>query len=69
MLPGADLALRQDAMRRAMDLVPNLPPRPHRALQREVYGSDSLAPAALEVIALTAMSAQDRRGDLVRRAE
>jgi hypothetical protein len=76
LLPKADLSVRQDAMRRAMDLVAQLPPSLTQDWQKSMFASESLGPAALEVIASAALAAgggpnqqgQGGRGDLASRA-
>ncbi len=69
LLPAADAALRQDAMRRAIDLLPSMPPTNATAWLRQVFASESLGPAALEVIALKAGSLRDAKLDVAERAQ
>lgn len=69
LLPKADLSVRQDAMRRAMELVPMLPPIVSDDWLHQVYANESLGAAALEVIATAALTGQDKRADLLRRAQ
>ena len=69
LMASADAALRQDAMRRAIDLLPSMPPSSAAAWLRQVFASDSLGPAALEVIALKAGSLRDAKLDVGERAQ
>ena len=53
---SAENALRQDAVRRAIDLLPQVPPSQASAWLKEVFANQALAPAALEILALKAVA-------------
>jgi len=69
LIASADVATRQEAMRRAIDLLPAMPPAMASDWLKQVFASDSLGPAALEVIALKAVSLRDTKLDLPQRAQ
>jgi hypothetical protein len=69
LLPEAEAKVRQDALRRAIDLLPSVPPAQASAWIKEVFASPSLAPAALEVMALKAVSLRNARLDVAQRAQ
>ncbi|MFO0826807.1 MAG: hypothetical protein U0572_01550 [Phycisphaerales bacterium] len=69
LMDKADAALRQDAMRRAIDLLPAMPPVDATKWLRQVFASESLGPAALEAIALKAGSLRDAKLDVAERAQ
>jgi hypothetical protein len=69
LLEGADGPTRQDALRRAIDLLPQMPPAQGAAWLKQVFASNALAPAALEAIALKAVGLRSGSGDNSRRAQ
>lgn len=69
LMSEADAALRQDALRRAIDLLPSMPPAEASAWLREVFSSASIAPAALEVIALKALALRNTRVEVAQRVQ
>ncbi len=69
LLDGADGPSRQDALRRAIDLLPQMPPAQGSAWLKQVFASNALAPAALEAIALKAVGLRSGGGDNSRRAQ
>ncbi|MFM9997004.1 MAG: hypothetical protein ACKVU4_14530 [Phycisphaerales bacterium] len=69
MLNGADVALRKDAMKRAIELLPSIPPAQATEWLGRVFANDALGPAALEVVALQAMTVRDRKVDAAKRAQ
>lgn len=56
LIGDAEPTLRQTAMRRAIDLLPSMPPARATAWLKQVFANQTLAPAALEIIALKAVS-------------
>jgi hypothetical protein len=68
-MSGATTGVRQDAMRRAMDLMQSVPPSHVKEWMAKVFSSDSLGPAALEIIAIKAMSMRDLKLDVEQRAQ
>ncbi len=56
LIGGAEASLRQAAMRRAIDLLPSMPPALASAWLKQIFANPTLAPAALEIIALKAVS-------------
>lgn len=69
LLEDGDAATRQDALRRAIDILPQMPPAPASAWLKRVFASGSLAPAALEAIALKSVGLRNGGGDNGRRAQ
>ncbi|HMN97052.1 MAG TPA: hypothetical protein PKC43_02780 [Phycisphaerales bacterium] len=69
LMPEAEPTARTAALRKAIDLLPGIPPGPAGAWLREVFASQSLAPAALEVIALKAVGLRDSRLGTTERAQ
>ena len=69
LIESADAGLRQDAMRRAIDLLPSMPPARASEWLNKVFANATLAPAALEIIALKAVSLRDSQLDLAQRAQ
>ena len=69
LVESADAALRQDAMRRAIDLLPSMPPSQASKWLERVFANPMLAPSALEVIALKAVSLRNSQLDLPNRAQ
>ena len=69
LIESADAALRQDAMRRAIDLLPSMPPVRASEWLKKVFANATLAPAALEIIALKAVSLRDSQLDVAQRAQ
>lgn len=69
LMEGAEDAARQDAMRRAVDLLTVVPPAAARAWIEQVFATESLAPAALEVIALKAGTLRNAQLDIAQRAQ
>ncbi len=64
LLSDAEFELRQEAMRSAIDMLPEIPPAVGTEWLTRVFESESLAPVALEVIALKGMQAQDAQAML-----
>ena len=56
LIGSADAALRLDAMRHAIDLLPSMPPSQGSVWLKEVFANPALAPAALEILALKAIA-------------
>lgn len=69
LIDGADTKLRQDALRRTIDLLPAVPPAQSSPWLRMVFASPTLAPAALEVISLKAVSLRNTSLDVAQRAQ
>lgn len=69
LMAEAEPSTRTTALRRAIDLLPEMPPGPASEWLREVFASPSLAPAALEVIALKAVGLRDSRLESTKRAQ
>jgi len=69
LMDGAKDALRQEAMRRAVDLMTAVPPAAARGWIDQVFATESLAPAALEVIALKAGTLRNAQLDIAQRAQ
>ncbi len=69
LIDQAEAALRQEAMRRAIDLLPSMPPLQASKWLHQVFASESLAPAALEIIALKAVSLRNANLDVAQRAQ
>ncbi|MCH7871924.1 MAG: hypothetical protein IID33_09520, partial [Planctomycetes bacterium] len=69
LMSGAEVELRKDAMSRAIDLLTRVPPARAREWLSKVFASESLGPAALEVVALRAMTFQDKKIDAAKRAQ
>jgi hypothetical protein len=65
----ADGPTRQDALRRAIDLLPQMPPAPGSAWLKTVFANAALAPAALEAIALKSVGLRNASLDTDRRAQ
>lgn len=65
----ADGPTRQDALRRAIDLLPQMPPAPASAWLKTVFANAALAPAALEAIALKSVGLRNASMDTDRRAQ
>jgi hypothetical protein len=56
-----ELKMRQEALREAMELLPEMPEAKAAAWLDEVFASSTIAPAALEVVALDAMNLRSGR--------
>lgn len=56
LMEAVDLKMRQEALREAMTLLPEMPEAKAAAWLDEVFASATIAPAALEVVALDAMN-------------
>lgn len=69
LLDDADFELRRSSLQRAIDLLPTIPPAPATGWLRDIFASPSLAPAALEAVALKAMSIKDQKMDVADRAQ
>lgn len=69
LMPEAEVPLRKDAMRRAIDLLPGVPPAQATEWLGKVFANEALGPAALEVVALQAMSFRDKKVDAAKRAQ
>ena len=69
LMPDADVDLRKDAMRRAIDLLTRVPPAQASHWLTKVFANDSLGPAALEVVALQAIRFRDKNIDAAKRAQ
>lgn len=69
LLDDAEGTVRQDALRRAIDLMPQMPPSQASEWLKNVFASAALAPAALEAIALKAVGLRGGGGDNGRRAQ
>ncbi|MBL9121512.1 MAG: hypothetical protein JNL80_16510 [Phycisphaerae bacterium] len=65
----AEGPIRQDALRRAIDLLPQMPPAPGSAWLKAVFANAALAPAALEAIALKSVGLRNASMDTDRRAQ
>ena len=60
-MEDADLEIRQEALREAMTLLPEVPEGQATEWIDQVFASDRIAPAALEIIALDAMTLRARK--------
>ena len=69
LLDKAKAELRQDAMKMAIDLLPQMPPAEGREWLGKVFGSATLGPAALEAITLKAVSLRDGKLEVAERAQ
>lgn len=69
LLPDAPFPVRQEAMRRAIDLLPHIPPSQATTWFSKVFANSSLGPAALEIVALKAMTIRDAKLDVQQRAQ
>lgn len=69
LMADAPFALKQDAMRRAIDLLPHMPPAQATAWFAKVFSNSALGPAALEIVALKAMTIRDAKLDVEQRAQ
>lgn len=69
LLSEADTKMRQDAMRSAIDLLPDMPPAQGSEWLKQVFASDSLGPAALEAITLKAVGLRNQGLDVGKRAQ
>jgi hypothetical protein len=69
LLSTADPALRKDAMRRAIDQLPNVPPAQAKEWLNKIFADAAMGPAALEVVALQAMTFRDKKVDAEKRAQ
>ncbi len=56
LIGSADAALRFESMKHAIDLLPEMPPSQASAWLKEVFANPALAPAALEILALKAVT-------------
>jgi len=69
MLDDAPFELRQEALRYAIDLLPDIPPAVATAWLRTVFANAAIGPAALEIVALEAMSIRNAKLDVAQRAQ
>lgn len=69
LMSSAPTELRRDAMRRAIDLLPSVPPAQATEWLSRVFANEALGPAALEIVALQAMTFRDKRVDAAKRAQ
>lgn len=69
LMSTADMTLRRDAMTRAIELLPEMPPSEGTAWLSRVFGSEALGPAAMEIVAQQALSLRERKSDAVKRAQ
>jgi hypothetical protein len=69
LIPDAPAPIRQDALRQAIDRLPKMPPKEGSAWVKEVFTRAELGPAALEVIALKAVSLGDPNVQIEDRAQ
>lgn len=69
LIGDAEPTLRQTAMRRAIDLLPAMPPARATAWLKQIFANQALAPAALEIIALKAVSLRGAALDGSNRAQ
>lgn len=69
LIESADAKLRQGAIARAIDLLPAMPPSLATAWLKQVFANEVLAPAALEIIALKAVSLGNSSLDLPQRVQ
>ena len=69
LLPGAEVPLRREAMRKAIELLLEIPPAQGREWLGKVFANESLGPAAIELVALQAMNMGKGRADPGRRAQ
>ncbi|WP_146523344.1 hypothetical protein [Stieleria varia] len=61
LLDSADIAMRSEALGRAVDLLPRVPPGPGLAWLRSLFEHPSLAPAGLQAVALKALKLEDEK--------
>jgi hypothetical protein len=69
LMNSADVALRRDAMRRAIDSLESVPPAQATEWLSRVFANEALGPAALEIVAMQAMTFRDKRVDAAKRAQ
>ncbi len=69
LLAEADAKMRQDAMRSAIELLPDMPPAQGTDWLKQVFASDTLGPAALEAITLKAVGLRNQGLDVAKRAQ
>lgn len=69
LMDEADFELRRTSLKQAIDLLPNIPPAPATEWLQVVFANPSLAPAALEAVALKAMSINNEQMDVAERAQ
>ena len=65
---SAETALRQDAIRRSIDLLPQMPPTQSGEWLKQIFATPALAPAALEILALKAVALDSAALDAAARA-
>lgn len=69
MMEKAETSLRTEAMRRAIDLLPNIAPAQASEWLGGVFANPALGPAALEVVTLQAMTIRNKAVDAAKRAQ
>lgn len=69
LMPAADAALRKDATRRAIDLLPSIPPAQAKEWLARIFADEAMGPAALEIVALQAMTFRDKKVNAAKRAQ
>jgi uncharacterized membrane protein len=69
LIEDADFELRRSSLKQAIDLLPSVPPGPGAQWLRRVFANAAIAPAALEAVALKAMSINDQKTDIAERAQ
>jgi hypothetical protein len=69
LIDGGDFEQRRDSLRSAIKLLPSIPPATGTSWLREVFANSTLAPAALEAVALEAMTVGKGQADVIQRAK
>ncbi len=69
LIGSADAALRFESMKHAIDLLPEMPPSQASAWLKEVFANPALAPAALEILALKAVTLDQANLDVATRMQ
>ncbi len=68
LMSSADATLRKEAMKHGIDLLTRIPPAQATEWLIQVFASEALGPAALEVVALHAVSFRDKKIDAAQKA-
>ena len=69
LLESATLEQRRTSLQTAVDLMPSIPPRAATAWLETLFADDAIAPAALEAVAIKAMSIEDAKTPIEQRAQ
>jgi hypothetical protein len=69
LFPDAPFPIKQEAIRREIDLLPHIPPAQAKEWFTKIFADDALGPATLEIVALKAMTIRDAKLDVAQRAQ